>query len=111
MVADSQAEATAIQGRYPHAEVAIEEGEVASGVTSIAGAQVATSAFPIELDDETRWVEVLSSSLAEVSDDVALVRRQILIAGAIALVAASLIGFWAAERSARLRRLRGRPRR
>ena len=108
VVADSQAEATAIQGRYPHAEVAIEEGEVASGVTSIAGAQVATSAFPIELDDETRWVEVLSSSLAEVSDDVALVRRQILIAGAIALVAASLIGFWAAGAvSRRLRRLRG----
>jgi two-component system, OmpR family, sensor kinase len=107
VVADSQTEATAIQGRYPHADVAVSDGEVSSGVESIAGARVATSAFPIELDGETRWVEVLSSSLAEVSDDVALVRRQILIAGAIALVAASLIGFWAAGAvSRRLRRLR-----
>ncbi len=50
---------------------------------------------------------VLSTPLAEVNDDVALVRRQILIAGLIALVAASLIGFWASGAvSRRLRRLR-----
>jgi two-component system, OmpR family, sensor kinase len=50
---------------------------------------------------------VLSTPLAEVNDDVALVRRQILIAGLIALVAASLIGFWASGAvSRRLRRMR-----
>jgi signal transduction histidine kinase len=107
VVADSQAEATAIQGSYQHADLAIEEGHVASGVEQVAGSRVATSALPISADGETRWVEVLSSSLGEVSDDVALVRRQILIAGGIALVAASLIGFWAAGAvSRRLHRLR-----
>ncbi len=107
VIADSQAEATAIQGSYPHADVATEDGQITSGVDRIAGARVATSAFPIELAGETRWVEVLSSSLAEVSDDVDLVRRQILIAGGIALIAASLIGFWASGAiSRRLRRLR-----
>ena len=50
---------------------------------------------------------VLSSPLDDVEDNVALIRRQILIAGAIALAAASLAGFWAAGAvSRRLRRLR-----
>jgi signal transduction histidine kinase len=68
---------------------------------------VATSAVPIDLGGRTRWVEVLSTPLAEVNADVALVRRQILIAGLIALIAASLIGFWASGAvSRRLRRMR-----
>jgi signal transduction histidine kinase len=95
VVADSQAEATAIQGRYLSADAAVEEGHAASGVENVAGVRVGTSAVPIKLGDQTRWVAVLTSPLEEVSDDVALVRRQILIAGAIALVAASLIGYWA----------------
>ena len=67
----------------------------------------APRAVPIKLDGQTRWVEVLSTPLAEVNDDVALVRKQILIAGLIALVAASLIGFWASGAvSRRLRRMR-----
>ena len=35
-----------------------------------------TSAVPIKLGGQTRWVEVLSTPLAEVNDDVALVRRR-----------------------------------
>jgi len=107
VVADSQAEATAIQGRYLVADAAIADGQVATGVERVAGTRVGTSAVPIELGGQTRWVQVLSTPLAEVNDDVALVRRQILIAGLIALVAASLIGFWASGAvSRRLRRLR-----
>jgi signal transduction histidine kinase len=107
VVADSQAEATAIQGRYLTAEAAISDGQLASGVEHVAGTRVGTSAVPIKLNGQTRWVEVLSTPLAEVNDDVALVRKQILIAGLIALVAASLIGFWAAGAvSRRLRRMR-----
>ena len=107
VVADSQAEATAIQGRYLTADAAIAGGHVASGVEHVAGTRVATSAVPIDFDGQPRWVEVLSTPLAEVNDDVALVRKQILIAGLIALVAASLIGFWASGAvSRRLRRLR-----
>jgi two-component system, OmpR family, sensor kinase len=107
VVADSQAEATAIQGRYLTADAAIADDRVASGVENVAGTRVGTSAVPIDSGEQTRWVEVLSSQLAEVNDDVALVRRQILIAGLIALFAASLIGFWASGAvSRRLRRLR-----
>jgi two-component system OmpR family sensor kinase len=76
-------------------------------VEHVAGTRVGTSAVPIKFGDQTRWVEVLSTPLAEVNDDVALVRKQILIAGLIALVAASLIGFWASGPvSRRLRRMR-----
>ena len=107
VVADSQSEATALQGRYLTAEAAISNGEIATGVESVAGTRVGISAVPISLGDQPRWVEVLSTQLAEVNDDVALVRRQILIAGLIAILAASLIAFWASGAvSRRLRRMR-----
>jgi two-component system, OmpR family, sensor kinase len=107
VIADSQTEATAIQGRYLSADAAIADGRVASGVEHVAGTRVGTSAVPLQLGGQTRWVEVLSTPLAEVADAVALVRRQILIAGGIALVAASLIGFWASGAvSRRLQRMR-----
>jgi signal transduction histidine kinase len=49
---------------------------------------------------------VLSSPLGDVDDNVDLIRRQILIAGAIAIAAATLIGYFAAgAHSRRLRRL------
>jgi signal transduction histidine kinase len=107
VVADSQAESTAIQGRYLTADAAIADGHVASGVEHVAGTRVGTSAVPIDFGGQPRWVEVFSTQLAEVNDDVALVRRQILIAGLIALIAASLIGYWASGAvSRRLRRMR-----
>jgi signal transduction histidine kinase len=107
VIADSQAEATAIQGRYLTADAAIADGHIASGVEHVAGRRVGVSAVPLKLNGQTRWVAVISTPLAEVADDVALVRRQILIAGLIALVAASLIAFWASGAvSRRLRRLR-----
>ena len=107
VVADSQSEATALQGRYLTADAAISTNHIATGVERVAGTRVGTSAVPIRLGDRTRWVEVLSTQLAEVNDDVALVRRQILIAGLIALIAASLIAVWASGAvSRRLRRMR-----
>jgi two-component system, OmpR family, sensor kinase len=107
VIADSQAEATAIQSRYLSADAAIADGRVASGVDHVAGTRVGASAVPLQLGGQTRWVEVLSTPLADVADAVALVRRQILIAGGIALLAASLIGFWASGAvSRRLRRMR-----
>jgi signal transduction histidine kinase len=107
VIADSQGESTAIQGDYHSADAAAAEGRVTSGVETVAGNRVGTSSVPIDAAGQTEWVAVLSSPLAEVDDNVALIRRQILIAGAIALVGASLAGFWAAgAASRRLRRLR-----
>ena len=66
---------------------------------------------------EPRWVAVFSTDLGDVDDNVALIRRQILIAGLIALLAALGAGWLVAGAHARrLRRLErgrgeGRPRR
>jgi signal transduction histidine kinase len=106
VITDSQGEPTAIQGTYGVAEAAADEGQVTSGVETIAGERVGTSAVPAELEGETRWVAVFSSPLDDVADNVALIRRQILIAGVIALAAAALVGFWASGAvSRRVRRL------
>jgi two-component system, OmpR family, sensor kinase len=107
VLADSQGESSAIQGDYFSADAAAEEGQATSGVETVAGNRVGTSSIPVERDDQTQWVVVLSTPLAEVDDNVALIRRQILIAGTIALAAASLAGYWAAGAvSRRLRRMR-----
>jgi signal transduction histidine kinase len=107
VIADSEAEPTAIQGSYLAADAAVGSGSVRSGVERVAGERVATSAVPVERGGTIEWVAVLSTPLDDVADNVALIRRQILIAGGIALAAASLAGFWAAGAvSRRLRRLR-----
>jgi len=107
VVADSQGEPTAIQGNYQAADTAVQTGQVSSGVETVAGERVGAAAVPLALAGDTRWVAVLSSPLDEVNDNVALIQRQILIAGGIALVAALLAGFWASGWiSRRLRRLR-----
>jgi len=107
VLADSQGETTAIQGSYDAAADAVADDAVRSQVDTIAGERVAASAVPVSGPDGSETVAVLSSPLDDVDDNVALIRRQILIAGAIALAAAGLVGFWAAGAvSRRLRRLR-----
>ncbi|MBM3667671.1 MAG: HAMP domain-containing histidine kinase [Actinobacteria bacterium] len=110
VLADSDSERTAIEGSYLTAEAAVESGGARSGVESVAGERVGASAVPIgpgPAQGGPEWVAVLSTPLDEVEDNVALIRRQILIAGAIALAAASLAGFWAAGAvTRRLQRLR-----
>jgi signal transduction histidine kinase len=55
---------------------------------------------------EPRWVTVLSVDLSDVEETVSVVRRQIIIAGAIAIVMALAAGWFAARaHSRRLRRL------
>ena len=108
VIADSQTEATAAQPRYDVAAAGLERETVVSGVETVAGKRSGVTAVPISTGTgDSQWVAVLSSPLDDVDDNVALIRRQILIAGAIALIAASLIGYWAAGAvSRRLRRLR-----
>ncbi len=96
VIADSEGEPTAIQGSYLVADAAVDSDAPRSGVERVAGERLATSAVPIERAGRIEWVAVLSNPLDDVADNVALIRRQILIAGAIALAAASLAGYWAA---------------
>jgi len=106
VVADSQVERTALDASYPAAVTALESGDVATAVERVGGERLGETAVPISLADEVRWVAVLSSSLDDVDDNVSLIKRQILIAGLIALAAALVAGFIAARaHSGRLRRL------
>lgn len=106
VVADSQVERTALEASYPAATTALERGSAATAVERVGGERLGETAVPISLNDEVRWVAVLSSPLDDVDDNVSLIKRQILIAGLIALAAALVAGFMAARaHSGRLRRL------
>jgi two-component system OmpR family sensor kinase len=106
VLADSQSDAGAVLGEYPTAIGAIDSGSINSGVSGAEGVSVAQTSVPVADRGETVWVAVYSTPLAEVESNVALIRRQIIIAGAIALVAALLAAYLAAGAHARrLRRL------
>jgi two-component system OmpR family sensor kinase len=106
VVADSEFERTAILPTYPAATAAVSSGGVSSAIERIAGERTGEIAVPLMLNGRTRWIAVSSTPLADVDDTVALIRRQILIAGAIALLAALAAGWLAARAHAkRLNRL------
>jgi two-component system OmpR family sensor kinase len=106
VIGDSALGHTAILRDYPAATEALDSGRVGSTVEQVAGKRTGQSAVPLFVRGRPRWVAVLSTPLDEVDDSVAWVRRQILIAGMIALAAALAVGWIAARAHAkRLRRL------
>jgi signal transduction histidine kinase len=106
VIADSELERTAVVAAYPAAAAAARAGPVASAVERIGNERVGETAIALSEAGEPRWVAVFSTSLADVEDNVALIRRQILIAGTIALLAALAAGWLVARaHSRRLRRL------
>jgi signal transduction histidine kinase len=106
VVADSELERGAVAPGYPAAVRAVASERTASAVEGVGGERLGQTAVPFIEDGEPRWVAVFSTGLADVDDNVALIRRQILIAGAIALVAALGAGYLVAGAHARrLRRL------
>jgi two-component system OmpR family sensor kinase len=106
VMGDSELGHTAILRDSPVATEALDSGRVGSAVEQVAGKRTGVSAVPVFVRGSPRWVAVLSTPLDEVDDSVAWVRRQILIAGMIALAAALAVGWIAARAHAkRLRRL------
>jgi signal transduction histidine kinase len=104
VISDSQSELSPVAARY---EVAAKttDGQTRAGTEVISGSRSAEVAVPLPAARPV-WIAVFSQTLGEVSDNVALIRRQILIAGAIALALSLLAGFWAARAiSRRLSRL------
>jgi two-component system, OmpR family, sensor kinase len=101
VVADSQFERTAVLPSYPAAAAAAASGRVSSSVERVAGTRMGETAVPLSAGGGPRWIAVLSAPLGEVDDNVALIRRQILIAGAIALLAALAAGWLAARAHAK----------
>ena len=106
VLADSQSDSEAVMAGYPTADVAIVDDAINSGVTSVGGSDIAQTSVPIAPAGQPVWVAVYSTPLAEVESNVSLIRRQIIIAGGIALTAA-LIAAWlaAGAHARRLRRL------
>jgi len=68
---------------------------------SESGRQLAQAATPILYQGEPAWVVVFSESLDDVAKNVALIQRQFLIAGALALAVAVLSAFYASRALAR----------
>lgn len=106
VLADSESDVTARLPRYEAAAASVRLGGRSSAIESVAGARVAETAVPIAETPRASVVAVFSAPLVDVGDNVGLIRRQIVIAGAIALVAALIAGYWAASAIAtRLRRI------
>jgi len=106
VVSDSEFERTAVEPRYVAAASAAASGAASSAVELVDGGRIGQTAIPLSAPGEASWVAVLSGSLDEVDDNVALIRRQILIAGTIAVLAALLAGYLVARaHSRRLGRL------
>jgi len=117
VIADSERESAALEPDYPAATGAATSNDVSSGIETVEGSRIGQTAFPVTGDipgppkgpgdaDTPGWVIVLSTPLDDVEANVALIRRQTLIAGGIALAASLLAAFIAAGYHARrIRRL------
>ncbi len=87
---------------------AVQTGQTETGTEGSAFGRLGEAARPVRLGDSRRVVAVVvfSAPLAEVQGTVAVVRRQVLIAGSIALLLALLGGYLVARAlSARIKRL------
>jgi two-component system OmpR family sensor kinase len=101
VIGDSEVERTATLPSYPAATAAAASGRVGSAVERIAGVRTGETAIPLYLHGRARWTAVLSTPLGDVDANVDLIRRQILIAGTIALAAALAAGWMAARAHAK----------
>ena len=107
-VADSSSPSTAPRLGYPVAWRAIRSGRVAVGTESNRSGIVAEAAMPIRFDGRVVRVIVYSTPASDVVHTVTVVRQQILIAGAIALLLSLIGGYlvarWLTQRVKRLER-------
>jgi signal transduction histidine kinase len=98
VVTESGPVRTATVPEFPAAAAAAAGGRAGTAVESVEGRRWGEAAVPLAVRRGSEWVAVLSSPLDDVDDAVALIRKQILIAAAIAL-AASLAAGWLAARA------------
>jgi signal transduction histidine kinase len=90
----------------PTADTAARTGRVARGSEVSSGGPVAEVAVPLRQDGRVAEVAVFSTPMADVERNVAIVRAQILVAGAISLALAVLAGWLIARALAqRVKRL------
>ena len=105
-IADSTARAEADDAMFPVAGEAAATGRLAAATESTRTGRIAEVARPLYFNGRVARVAVYSAPLGEVGRNVALIRRQILIAGGAALVFAVLAGYLVARAlSRRVKRL------
>jgi two-component system OmpR family sensor kinase len=98
--------ATKIEPSNENVLAAARDRQIKTATESESGKSLAQVAKPLFYRGRSDWVVVYSESLNDVADNVGLIERQILIAGAIALVAALVSGYYASNALAkRVKRL------
>jgi two-component system OmpR family sensor kinase len=101
VIADSQDVDTSLDPSHSVVLAAARSGHRQKGTRAEDGGSLAQVARPIPYRGKPSWVVVFSAPLSDVQDNVALIRRQILIAGVIALIVAITSGYYAASVLAR----------
>jgi two-component system, OmpR family, sensor kinase len=109
---DSTAEVDIADLRFPAAERAARSGRIERGTEAGANGPIAEAALPLRITPRGSsrpgvfYVAVFSQPLGDVQGGVALIRRRIVVAGAIALALAILAGWMVARSlSRRVRRM------
>lgn len=105
VISDSRAE-----NRVPEptrlAERAFATGQTETDVITVGGERLARVAQPIVVDDDVADVAVFTRTVADIADSVGLIRRQVILATALALMVALVGGYLVAQAlSRRVRRL------
>jgi signal transduction histidine kinase len=90
---DSTSQVQITDLRFAVADIAARTGRTATGSESSNEAELGQVAEPIRDDGTVSRVAVFSTPLSDVQGNVALIRRQILVAGALGLLLALLGGF------------------
>jgi two-component system, OmpR family, sensor kinase len=101
VISDSQEVETKLDPSSSLVLDAARAGRLRTATTAADGGALAQAARPIPYRGKPSWVVVYSEPLADVQDNVALIKRQILIAGVIALIVAIASGYYAASVLAR----------
>ncbi len=95
VISDSNQETDISDLQFRVADLAVAERKVVTGTERSDDGELGQAAKPLFSEERVRRVVVFSAPLAEVADNVALVRRQILVAGGLglllALVASTLV--------------------
>ncbi|PWU20793.1 MAG: hypothetical protein C5B48_12065 [Candidatus Rokuibacteriota bacterium] len=101
VISDSQDVETSLDPADSLVLAAARSGRRQTGTRAQDGGALAQVARPIPYHGRPSWVVVYSAPLGDVQDNVALIRRQILVAGVIALIVAVAVGYYAASILAR----------
>ncbi len=101
VITDSQEVYTTLNPSNSLVLEAARSGHLRTGTAAEDGGGLAQAARPLPYRGRPSWVVVFSEPLGDVQDNVALIRRQILVAGLIALIVAITSGYYAASVLAR----------